>query len=452
MFSFSLSNLLSRPLRSALSTLGLTVAIAGMVGLYSIAEGLDQAVQQAFQQIPGLLVQQRGAPVPIFSTLPAAWEAELREVPGVGVVNAEILSRINLLEGKPVISPPRFLLGLDIPSRLQLQRDVYRENVVEGRFLSLADLGTLNCVVSRSIAEERRKGVGDVLNISGSDCPIVGIYDSGSMMIDVSILMDLQSVRRETRGAADTVSCFYVEADGSVPKAEVKQRIEQEFGRRAVVGTGTVGGLAENPLGSFFRTLDLLLRLTFPGSRTLPLNAAAEGTATPPSQLVRQQNSGDLQSPLPTEELSVEVRSAEDWAERFDEFSEDLNLFLLVMTTVGVVIAVLSIVNTMLMSVTERTIDLGILRANGWRTRDILQLITCESAAIGLLGGILGAICGWLVTQFVNSYWPDRMQLYASPKLLLFSIGFSVIMGVLGGLYPAWLASRLSPMEAIRRG
>ena len=67
MFKFALGNLGSRPVRSALSILGLTVAIAGMVGLFSIAGGIDQLVSSTFDMIPGLLVQQRGAPVPLFS-------------------------------------------------------------------------------------------------------------------------------------------------------------------------------------------------------------------------------------------------------------------------------------------------------------------------------------------------------------------------------------------------
>ena len=58
MLGFALANLLSRPMRTALSVLGLTVAIAGMVGLFSIAEGISNVVTRSFQQIPGLLIQQ----------------------------------------------------------------------------------------------------------------------------------------------------------------------------------------------------------------------------------------------------------------------------------------------------------------------------------------------------------------------------------------------------------
>ena len=122
------------------------------------------------------------------------------------------------------------------------------------------------------------------------------------------------------------------------------------------------------------------------------------------------------------------------------------------MTSIGVLIAILSIINTMLMSVTERIIDFGILKANGWSRRDVMMLITCESAVLGIAGGVLGCLLGLAGTEFVNNTWPDRLQLYASPQLLLFSLGFSTVLGILGGLYPATWAMRLSPMEAIRRG
>ena len=135
-----------------------------------------------------------------------------------------------------------------------------------------------------------------------------------------------------------------------------------------------------------------------------------------------------------------------------DEFSADLNLFLTLMTAIGVVIAVLSIVNTMLMSVTERRIEFGVLRANGWSRAHILRLVTYESALLGVVGGLLGAAFGWLATLVINWSFPDRISLHAGAGLLLFSVGFSITLGVLGGIYPAWTAARLSPMEAIRRG
>ena len=146
------------------------------------------------------------------------------------------------------------------------------------------------------------------------------------------------------------------------------------------------------------------------------------------------------------------MHSVAEYGDRFAEMSADLDLILGLLTGLGMLIAVFSILNTMLMSVTERTIEFGILRANGWSQSDIIRLITSESAIIGLAGGVLGVLLGWIGTQVVNAVWSDRAHLYAGPMLLSFSLVFSIIVGMLGGLYPAIRAARMSPMQAIRRG
>ena len=143
---------------------------------------------------------------------------------------------------------------------------------------------------------------------------------------------------------------------------------------------------------------------------------------------------------------------AEDWSERFEEFSGDLNLFLSMITAIGLAIAVLSIVNTMMMSVTERTTEFGILRANGWSRGHIIQLMAWESGLLGICGGTVGVGIGLIAIRIVNWKWADRLQLYAGPELILFGILFSAALGIFGGLYPAWVAARMSPMDSIRRG
>ena len=104
------------------------------------------------------------------------------------------------------------------------------------------------------------------------------------------------------------------------------------------------------------------------------------------------------------------------------------------------------------MSVSERFIEFGVLKANGWSRGDVLKLVLFESASIGLGGGAFGAMVGWVAVQIINSRWPERVQLYASPGLLTFAVFFATGLGMLGGLYPAIWAMRMSPMDAIRRG
>jgi putative ABC transport system permease protein len=440
MLKFAIRNLMTRPLRSLLSLIGLTVAIMGMIGLFSVAGGLNAMVSDTFGRIKGLVAMQPGAPIPLFSRLPAAWGAEIARVPGVRYVSPEIWTRANVINGKTIISPPRFLFGADIATRLKLSQGVYRNDIIDGRFLSDSDRGKMNAVISRPIAEEFHKKVGDTLTVNGYEMKIVGVYYCNSLLLDVAIILDINEVRRMTRFGNDSISAYYIEQTGDVSDPVLTRRIQDVFKGRQIQPWQPSTSRESLGTGSVF--LDLLARLL----SELPFPTASPGSAT---ASVTPKGTHAVAKPAA---LPIEVRSASDWAERFQDFSADLNLFLTIMSGIGVTIAVLSIVNTMLMSVTERIIEFGILKANGWTRYDVMRLITSESAVLGLCGGISGCIVGWFGTGVINSIWPDRIHLVAGPGLLLFGAAFSTALGILGGLYPAIWAMRMMPMDAIRRG
>ncbi|MCX7418743.1 MAG: ABC transporter permease [Planctomycetia bacterium] len=448
MWKFAVRNLLSRPARSALSLLGLTVAIAGMVGLFSVAKGIDATVEQTFGQIPGLLVMQTGAPIPLFSRLPLVWGDEIQQLDGVGVVTPEVLLRVNIINGKNVISPPRFFLGIDIASRLKLKKGIYLDAMKEGRFLGSEDLGKKHVVVSRAIAQQFEKKLGDTMRINGADMTIVGIYHCGSLLLDVAILVDVGTLRQQGWVDRDSACSFYVEPNGRVPIEVLSKKISEHFRGRSLVS---------NTTNSLWSLLALASPTTPSDSKPTNPISSLFGLINPQLKSADKEKTSGTDASSMTEPdkenaLPIEVRSSSDWAEKVGEFSQDLDLFLALMTGIGMTIAVLSIINTMLMSVSERVIEFGILKANGWTPWDVLRLVTFESATLGLGGGLLGSFIGWLVTQVFNARWPERLNLYASPGLLVFSITFSTLIGMLGGLYPALWAMRLSPMEAIRRG
>ncbi len=447
MIRFAWRNLVNRPVRTFLSVLGLSVAIAGMVGLFAISGGIDHLVTRTFEKIPGLLVQQQGAPIPLFSTLPAAWENEIAAIPGVAVVNPEVMVRVNLIEQKRIISPPRFLVGHDIPSRLRLKHGIFNEHIVEGRYLTLEDRGTLHCVVSRQIADAHERNVGSSLLVNGTEMQIVGIYDCKSQLLDVSILVDIDALRTLARISPDTVSSFYVEQVPGTSNKELKARIEKTFVGREWKASGAMdtlnmlAGGGPNPVQAVANAFDSWAKggksSTAPAKPATSIPAPTTKAAKPAAKIAATS--------------TVEVRSPEDWAEQFAEFSGDLELFLTMISAVGFLIAVLSILNTMLMSVMERTGEFGILRAMGWKRSEVMQLVMSESAVIGLTGGIVGVILGTLASLVANEVWPDRLSLHVSLGLALFAFVMSTLLGVAGGLYPAWKAARLSPMDAIRR-
>jgi putative ABC transport system permease protein len=443
MFRFAAQNLLSRPVRSLLALLGLTVAIMGMVGLFSIAVGIDDTVNRTFSRVPGLAVMQPGAPIPLFSRLPASWSDEIAAVKGVRVVRPEVWARAQIVEGRPTFSPPRLLFGVDIEQTVQLKKAVYRDDIVKGRFLTTADRGTFDCVISQQIAEAFQKNVGDTLRVDGYDFTIVGIYRCGSLLLDVAIVTDIAAVRKVSKFDANLVTSIYFEPDGTVSDKELIAVVQNTF-RGRDVGTWTPAGLGSLVGGG---PSDLLNA----ASKLLPLSGADSGaTDSAASKNVEHANSAPSEKAAAEE--TVDVKSVSDWGEKIQQLSGELDIFLWLMTGIGVVIALLSILNTMLMSVAERMIEFGVLRANGWTSWDVLRLITWESALLGVAGGVSGCIFGWCAVQIINLSFPTKLHLYASPGLLLFSLVFSTILGMLGGVYPAYWAVRMSPMDAIRRG
>jgi putative ABC transport system permease protein len=116
------------------------------------------------------------------------------------------------------------------------------------------------------------------------------------------------------------------------------------------------------------------------------------------------------------------------------------------------VVGVVGIINTMLMSTTERFAEFGVLRTNGWSQTNVLALITAESAYLGLLSGALGCLLALAGATIANQFIRGGLQLSMTPGLFALGIGLSVVTGTLGGLYPAWRAARLVPMDAIRLG
>jgi putative ABC transport system permease protein len=473
MLRFAWRNLRTRPVRSALALLGLMVAIMGMVGLFSVAEGLNATFKRTFDRIPGLIVIQPGAPIPLFSRLPAAWADEMRALPGVRRVCPEVWGRAHIIDGKPAISPPRLLLGTTLAESTKLGKLVYRDTILKGRFLETGDVGLRRCVISRQIGEEYKKGVGDSLKIDGEAMEIVGIYHTGSLLLDVGIIVDVTVVREMQRVSKDTVCSYYVEPENPKDNAVIIKRIHGLFAGRSPgswdpASSSSLAIMTGTQESQFVRLLTSLVdgfRKAFSGPPALPkptASAKSVPVAAAVGDTIATSKSDETgsQSAMPfapqgggTEpELPVDVRTADAYANELRKLSADLDLFLLIMTSIGLVIAVLGIVNTMLMSVTERFIDFGILKANGWADRDVLLLITFESGLLGLGGGLLGALSGWIGTELINARWSDRIHLYASPQLLTFSVLFSLLVGVLGGLYPAFWASRLMPMDTIRRG
>ncbi|MFO0958334.1 MAG: ABC transporter permease [Isosphaeraceae bacterium] len=417
MWTFAWRNLLTRPVRTALALVGLSIPILGVLGLTSLSDGLKNLVGDTLSQVQGVIVLREGTPSPVASLLPSDMEASLRAVPGVVRVAPEVWQFPPTVENKSlagkvvrggireiasrltkkaddnnsqlinsVLDMP-VLSGQDIAKHQDLRSAIFPRAMKEGRFLKPGDEGSNRIVISRKVARDfpnpdtgKPRQVGDSLDIAGSPYTIIGIYETGSMLLDVTILMDIDTIRRITNVNDQTVSTFYVEGNDPAHNDELSERIEQA---------------------------------------------------------------------IPT----ADARGVSEIMSNFGHLMGQLDKFLLATVALALIVGVVGIVNTMLMSTTERFAEFGVLRTLGWSRTHVLTLVTAESAYLGFLAGLAGFLLALIFTMVVNPMIGNTgLSLSITPYNAARGLLLSVGMGTLGGLYPAWKASRLVPMAAIRLG
>ncbi len=142
------------------------------------------------------------------------------------------------------------------------------------------------------------------------------------------------------------------------------------------------------------------------------------------------------------------IRTQLEAATTAEATSKVMTTLLASIAAVSLLVGGIGIMNIMLVSVTERTREIGIRRAIGARRRDILLQFLIESAFLSLAGGALGVLIGVLAASMVSSIarWPTLIQ----PEAVLLAFAFSTLVGLFFGYYPAMRASRLNPVEALR--
>jgi putative ABC transport system permease protein len=400
---FAWRNLLTRPLRTLLALVGLSVPILGVLGLFCVSNGLRNLVGDTLSQIEGMLVMRENAPSPVFSHIPASLVDQLRKVPGVRAVAPEVwgiaptidgrgmlVTSITKLSQKGVYSlfDQPIISGQDIEAHQNLNSAVFPRALKksgEGRFLEPADKGKQNIVISRKVAamhpgaDGKPKKVGDELMIGNRPFKIVGLYETGSLILDVVMIMDINIAREVLNEPKDSLSCIYVEGSNPADNTNLAEAIEKA-------------------------------------------------------------NTG------------LDARSMNEAQANFGALMSQIDTFLLMTVSLALVVGIVGIINTMLMSTSERFLEFGVLRTNGWSQSNILGLVTLESAYLGLLAGLVGSVLTWLGTILANPFIGGGIHLGITPALFILGIALSVVMGTVGGLYPAWRAARLLPMDAIRLG
>jgi len=150
----------------------------------------------------------------------------------------------------------------------------------------------------------------------------------------------------------------------------------------------------------------------------------------------------------PLDEDDFNIRSMEELAQTVTEATGTMTLLLGAIAAISLLVGGIGVMNIMLVSVLERTREIGIRKALGARERDIWIQFLIEAAFLTFAGGIIGVIAGWVVSYIVSS--TGLVSTVVSADIVIMAVSVSVGIGLFFGFYPAWNASRLNPIEALR--
>jgi putative ABC transport system permease protein len=146
------------------------------------------------------------------------------------------------------------------------------------------------------------------------------------------------------------------------------------------------------------------------------------------------------------------IQSQQDILDASTQISDTLTLFLGGIAAISLVVGGIGIMNIMLVSVTERTREIGIRKAVGARRQDILVQFLLESATLSLMGGVIGVGVGWVASRLMGAFQLGTSGINPVVGLdtVIMATVFSMAVGVFFGVYPATRAASLNPIEALR--
>lgn len=183
------------------------------------------------------------------------------------------------------------------------------------------------------------------------------------------------------------------------------------------------------------------------------INGAIVVSATSPETLARAQRQitdllRDRHHLVEGTDDDFSIRNLTEMASMQQQGTETLTLLLASIAAVSLLVGGIGVMNIMLVSVTERTREIGLRMAIGAKPRDILAQFLVEALTLSIAGGILGVLLGLYAAESLATRfgWP----LLIRPEIVAVAVGFSALVGVGFGMYPATKAARLDPIEALR--
>jgi ABC-type antimicrobial peptide transport system permease subunit len=437
-----------------LTTLGIIIGVAAVIAMMEIGEGSSKAIQRTISSMGAnnLLVMPGTAASggvsfgagSVMTLTPQDCEAIIRECPAVRAAAPMVRARTQVIYGNRNWVP-LFIFGTT-PAYLDV-RDW--TTLTEGEMFSERDIrnGSKVCVLGQTLVRELFSGespIGKELRVQNVSFRVIGVLSSkGANMMgmdqDDILLAPWTTIKYRVTGS--TLANVNQSSAGS--------------------GAGAGAGSAVNSLSQLYPNTQLNL---------YPVQSATQAADTPlpvrftnVDQIMAAAEEGD-EIPLAMRQITTLLRerhrihpgetddfNIRDMTEMMKTLATTAALMtnlLLSVALISLVVGGVGIMNIMLVSVTERTREIGLRMSVGARARDILRQFLVEAVTLCLAGGAIGIMLGcggsYLVTSLLH--WPTETSVTA----IMMSVIVSASVGIIFGFYPAWKASRLDPIEALR--
>jgi putative ABC transport system permease protein len=389
--------ILRNKMRSFLTMLGIVIGVACIIAIIAVAQGSARSVQATIQSMgtnflmimPGAVTQSGARLYTGQSTLTPEDAIALRtECPSVAYSAAGVRTSAQVVAGEMNWGTQVFGTDVDWPL-------IRSWNLESGGFFTDADVkaGTKVCVLAKTVADAlfpEGGAVGQVVRIKNVPFRVVGVLErkGGSMMGDDQ---DDQVV---------------------APYTTVMKRLMGQSRIRMIMAAAA----SPDQVAPAQREIEALLRQR---------------------HRIGAHDDSDFM-----------IRSQDEMAANAAETSRTLSILLIVVAAISLLVGGIGIMNIMLVSVTERTREIGVRMAIGAKARHVLAQFLLEAVTLSIVGGVLGILLGVATARVISRFagWPTVIL----PEAVALAFGFAALVGVFFGFYPARKASQLDPIEALR--
>lgn len=399
---FALNNLTHQSLRSLLTLLGVVIGIAAIVTLFSLGAGLNNAVNEQFEQLgsntlyvmpSGLLSGGSGGPSS-FTNVKTLNESLVEKIRGIGEVEI-VLQNIYTIGTMKVgrEQRPVYILTADA-DEIQEYVDTGFLAIREGRLFDNRD--TFSVIVGNEYVDQdifdRPIRLGSSIEIEDKSFTVIGVTKPAA-----AVAGDPASVNN---------SLF-------IPKKGFEQLFEETDPVFLIVKTHTVDDVQI--------AKDKIIRL--------------------------------LDKEFGKDQKLFEVQTTEQLQEQVGSLVAVIQLVLVGIASISLLVGGVGIANTMIMSVLERTSEIGVMKSIGATNTLVLSIFLLEAGFIGLIGGVIGLILGYMLAFLIGIIATASnfaLSISIDPFVIVGSLFFAVLVGMIAGYFPAKRAASMDPVEALR--